>query len=176
MIEAIEYATPTQIAERKHFLEIRQRIAQRAVKDIGIDLRRKPEAPKRETPTQPIPVEIPFQIDWVDRQYKWPSNFIDHVQRVVADEFDISKIDLESDRRLDEYVLPRHIAIYLCKTLTLKSLPEIGRKFHRDHTTILHAIRKITKQIRVNSFICQTVHDLATQLQVELDWWRLRSR
>jgi chromosomal replication initiator protein len=51
--------------------------------------------------------------------------------------------ELDAKRRLLSNVLPRHVAMYLCKTLTTRSLTEIGRQFGRDHTTILHATRKI---------------------------------
>jgi hypothetical protein len=57
---------------------------------------------------------------------------------------DFTLVDLCSHRRLSELVKPRHVAIMLCKMLTLSSLPQIGRVFgNRDHTTILHAVRKL---------------------------------
>jgi hypothetical protein len=51
--------------------------------------------------------------------------------------------ELDAKRRLLANVLPRQVAMYLCKKLTSRSLTEIGRRFGRDHTTILHATRKI---------------------------------
>jgi chromosomal replication initiator protein len=69
---------------------------------------------------------------------------IDDIQRVVARQYNISRADLLSSRRTAEIVRPRQIAMYLAKTLTRRSLPEIGRRFGgRDHTTVLHAVRKI---------------------------------
>ena len=69
---------------------------------------------------------------------------IEDIQRVVARHFNVSKADLLSSRRTRTIVRPRQIAMYLAKMLTPRSLPEIGRRFGgRDHTTVLHAVRKI---------------------------------
>ena len=68
----------------------------------------------------------------------------EHIQRAVALHFGLSKLDILSCRRTLNVARPRQIGMYLSKTLTTKSLPEIGRRFGgRDHTTILHGIRKI---------------------------------
>jgi chromosomal replication initiator protein len=69
---------------------------------------------------------------------------IDDIQRVVSQHYGVSKQDLVSARRTRVIVRPRQIAMYLSKTLTPRSLPEIGRRFgNRDHTTVLHAVRKV---------------------------------
>jgi chromosomal replication initiator protein len=69
---------------------------------------------------------------------------IEDIQRVVARHYNVSKSDLLSSRRTRTIVRPRQIAMYLAKVLTPRSLPEIGRRFGgRDHTTVLHAVRKI---------------------------------
>jgi len=69
---------------------------------------------------------------------------IEDIQRLVANHYNVSKSDILSSRRTATVVRPRQIAMYLSKTLTLRSLPEIGRRFGgRDHTTVLHAVRKI---------------------------------
>ena len=69
---------------------------------------------------------------------------VDDILRVVAKHYNVSRADLLSQRRTATVVKPRQIAMYLAKTLTLRSLPEIGRRFGgRDHTTVLHAVRKI---------------------------------
>lgn len=66
------------------------------------------------------------------------------IKRAIAAHFDISVCDLISARRTANVILPRQIGIYLAKELTLLSLPEIGRRFgNRDHTTVLHSIRKV---------------------------------
>jgi chromosomal replication initiator protein len=69
---------------------------------------------------------------------------IEDIQRVVARQYNVSRADLLSPRRAASVVRPRQLAMYLAKALTMRSLPEIGRRFGgRDHTTVLHAVRKI---------------------------------
>jgi hypothetical protein len=66
------------------------------------------------------------------------------IQRIVANEFGITVNALLAHRRTHPLVRCRQIAMWLAKTMTLQSLPEIGRRFaNRDHTTVLHAVRKI---------------------------------
>lgn len=66
------------------------------------------------------------------------------IQKAVAKKYGVTLDDILSQSKKTVVVKPRQIAMYLTKTLTLKSLPEIGRKFGgRDHTTILHGVRKI---------------------------------
>ena len=69
---------------------------------------------------------------------------IEDIQKLVANHYNVSRADILSSRRTATVVRPRQIAMYLSKALTLRSLPEIGRRFGgRDHTTVLHAVRKI---------------------------------
>jgi chromosomal replication initiator protein len=69
---------------------------------------------------------------------------IEEIQKIVAQHYNVSRSDILSSRRTATVVRPRQIAMYLAKTMTLRSLPEIGRRFGgRDHTTVLHAVRKI---------------------------------
>jgi chromosomal replication initiator protein len=69
---------------------------------------------------------------------------VDNIQRMVADYFKIKISDLLSKRRNRSVARPRQVAMALCKELTDHSLPEIGDAFGgRDHTTVLHACRKI---------------------------------
>jgi len=69
---------------------------------------------------------------------------IDEIQKKVAEHFNIRISDMHSARRARVVARPRQVAMYLCKQLTPRSLPEIGRKFGgRDHTTVIHAVRKI---------------------------------
>lgn len=67
---------------------------------------------------------------------------IDRIVAAVAAEFGISRADLLGDCRRREFVRPRFAAIHLIREITGKSLPEIGAAFRRDHTSILHALRK----------------------------------
>jgi len=69
---------------------------------------------------------------------------IEDIQKLVASHYSVSRSDILSARRTATVVKPRQVAMYLSKALTLRSLPEIGRRFGgRDHTTVLHAVRKI---------------------------------
>ena len=69
---------------------------------------------------------------------------IEEIQKLVASHYNVTRADILSARRTANVVRPRQIAMYLSKVLTPRSLPEIGRRFGgRDHTTVLHAVRKI---------------------------------
>ena len=69
---------------------------------------------------------------------------IEDIQKLVATHYNVSRADILSSRRTANVVRPRQVAMYLSKMLTPRSLPEIGRRFGgRDHTTVLHAVRKI---------------------------------
>jgi chromosomal replication initiator protein len=73
---------------------------------------------------------------------------IEDIQKLVATRYNVSRADILSERRTAAVVKPRQIAMYLAKALTPRSLPEIGRRFGgRDHTTVLHAVRKIEKAL-----------------------------
>ena len=85
---------------------------------------------------------------------------------VVAGYFEIDPRDMLSSRRTANIVLPRQIAMYFAKTLTLRSLPEIGRRFcGRDHTTVLHAVRKIEKCTATDREMAETIAALRTQIE-----------
>jgi chromosomal replication initiator protein len=91
---------------------------------------------------------------------------IEDIQRVVARQYNVSRSDLLSSRRTANVVRPRQVAMYLAKTLTLRSLPEIGRRFGgRDHTTVLHAVRKIEGLVGSDTGLAQEIEVLKRQLQ-----------
>lgn len=90
---------------------------------------------------------------------------IEDIQKTVARHYGISKDDMISSRRTAQVVRPRQIAIYLAKLLTLRSLPEIGRRFGgRDHTTILHAVRKIESLLPNDPKMAKDVEDIRALL------------
>ena len=69
---------------------------------------------------------------------------VDKIQRAVAEEFGIALNDMTSKRRARDIARPRQVAMYLCKKLTKRSLPDIGRRFGgRDHTTVMHAVKRV---------------------------------
>jgi chromosomal replication initiator protein len=91
---------------------------------------------------------------------------IEEIQRIVARQYNVSRADLLSSRRTANVVRPRQVAMYLAKTLTLRSLPEIGRRFGgRDHTTVLHAVRKIEHLVGNDNTLAEEIEVLKRQLQ-----------
>jgi chromosomal replication initiator protein len=69
---------------------------------------------------------------------------VEEIQRKVSDHYNIRLSDMLGPKRLRSFARPRQIAMYLCKQLTTRSLPEIGRRFGgRDHTTVMHGVRRI---------------------------------
>lgn len=83
---------------------------------------------------------------------------IDEIQRKVAEHYNIRLADMHSARRARNVARPRQVAMYLAKQLTARSLPEIGRKFGgRDHTTVMHAVRKIEEIVGDDASFAQDV-------------------
>ena len=83
---------------------------------------------------------------------------IDEIQRKVAEHYNLRMTDMHSARRARAVARPRQVAMYLAKQLTSRSLPEIGRKFGgRDHTTVMHAVRKIDELMADDAQIAQDV-------------------
>ena len=91
---------------------------------------------------------------------------IDEIQKAVSSHFDLKQLDLVSQRRAVAIARPRQIAMYLAKRLTTRSLPEIGRKFgNRDHSTVIHAVRRIEELRGTDSEIDGAVRSLMRQLE-----------
>ena len=91
---------------------------------------------------------------------------IENIQKTVADFYKIKIADMYSKRRPNNIALPRQIAMYLAKELTQKSLPEIGESFGgRDHTTVLHAVRKINKERQTHQEMNHALHVLEQTLK-----------
>jgi chromosomal replication initiator protein len=91
---------------------------------------------------------------------------IEDIQKVVARHYNVSKHDLLSARRTRTIVRPRQIAMYLAKTMTPRSFPEIGKRFGgRDHTTVLHAVRKIEEMVSADQTLAQEIELLKRMIQ-----------
>jgi chromosomal replication initiator protein len=91
---------------------------------------------------------------------------IENIQKTVADFYKIKIADMYSKKRPASIARPRQIAMYLAKEMTQKSLPEIGELFGgRDHTTVLHAVRKITAERQKNTELNQQLHVLEQTLK-----------
>ena len=92
---------------------------------------------------------------------------IDEIQKLVSQHFELKPLDLVSARRSRVVARPRQIAMYLAKRLTTRSLPEIGRKFGgRDHSTVIHAVRKIEELRDQDRDIDTAVRTLMRQLEI----------
>ena len=90
---------------------------------------------------------------------------IDEIQRQVAEHYNIRLADMHSARRARNVARPRQVAMYLAKQLTPRSLPEIGRKFGgRDHTTVMHAVKKVEELIAEDSGFAHDVETLRRTL------------
>jgi len=91
---------------------------------------------------------------------------IDEIQKRVAEHFNIRLADMHSARRARAVARPRQVAMYLCKQLTPRSLPEIGRKFGgRDHTTVMHAVRKIEELLAADRALGEDIDLLKRMLE-----------
>ena len=90
---------------------------------------------------------------------------VEDILRVVSKHFGVSKNDILSQRRHRSIVWPRQVGMFLAKAMTARSLPEIGRRFGgRDHTTVLHAIRKIDGELQGNSRLRAEIEELKKML------------
>lgn len=176
----LEHATPSQRLANAGRIERLARIASRAVPDSPIAF----HIPKF---IEPTPIEVaPAPLDnWAERQKSIPipkapwfsiveeidgvflpqRPTIERIQKVVCRTYKLSREDFLSERRTAPVVRARQIAMYLCKILTLRSLPEIGRKFGgRDHTTVLHSVRKIAHLISVDPQIAGEIEVLRGEI------------
>ena len=88
------------------------------------------------------------------------------IQKVVAESFGVKPVDLKSKRRTKTVVLPRQVAMYLCRTLTGASLPEIGHFFGgKDHSTVIHAVRTIEAKKEKDPELRNRIEALTKQLR-----------
>jgi len=91
---------------------------------------------------------------------------VDKIQRAVVEEFGVTLDDMASKRRARAVARPRQVAMYLCKKLTKRSLPDIGRRFGgRDHTTVMHAVKRITELRQDDSVLDGQVRRLEEALK-----------
>jgi chromosomal replication initiator protein len=115
---------------------------------------------------QPITLEVVKEALKDLLSYNRGQISVDIIQKTVADFYKIKVADMHSKRRPANIALPRQIAMYLAKELTQKSLPEIGEHFGgRDHTTVLHAVRKITEKRLHHSDLNHQIHVLDQTLR-----------
>ncbi|WP_425082224.1 chromosomal replication initiator protein DnaA [Ruegeria arenilitoris] len=91
---------------------------------------------------------------------------VEEIQRKVSDYYNIRLSDIIGPKRLRSYARPRQVAMYLCKQLTSRSLPEIGRRFGgRDHTTVMHGVKRIEELKVTDGQIAEDVEMLRRSLE-----------
>ncbi len=190
----VAQATPFQMLEKRARKERALRLTMNAVPDSGIDLKREtrdvaplPEEnekygvkyPEQEV-TLPVAAEPPVPLPLTEPDQTPASSPLVNdaasiqiitIQSAVARYYNVTRADLMGHSRIAKFVKPRQIAMYLAKTLNplspLRSLPEIGRRFGgRDHTTALHAIRKITRLHATDEAVQKDIEIILGQLGV----------
>lgn len=109
-----------------------------------------------------IPAKAPAPIPNHPRLHM---QLIEHIQHVVADFYRIPVIEMKSERRTENVTWPRQIAIWFAKTTTRRSLPTIGRLFGgRDHTTIMHAVRKVERLLLIDIELASEIAEIRARL------------
>lgn len=96
-----------------------------------------------------------------------PSVTIEAIQKKVADSFDVRLADMASKRRSQAVAIPRQVAMYLARTLTSSSLPEIGNAFGKTHATVLHSYRQVHNRMNRDDQFRQLVQKLTSQISSE---------
>jgi hypothetical protein len=176
--------TPTQIECMEKHKAFRAKIARQAKPDTGISCL----SASAKIPLIPLVVLIEPDITaWVERQKQiplpakepWfhiieeietpeielPGISIQSIQRAVAIDYNIPLTHMLSQRRQASIVRPRQVAMYLAKELTAATLPTIGRKFcGRDHSTVIHAVRKIASLWRQDDELMARIERLKASI------------
>jgi len=151
--------TPTQrqIADRRR--RFRQDVAARAAKLAERNIVKPKPAPEIE----PIIDDPPPKAFWFSIE-DFPKHTVRAVQDVVCKKFNISRMQLFQRRNFKGIVIPRQVAMWLACEVTVHSMPEIGRRFGGfDHTTVLHAARKIKRLIETDLEISKIARELREQ-------------
>ena len=152
-------------------LAFKQKIAEKAVDDMGISC---PSASQKRLPERPKPAlnivlnEEPKPVEkyWfciVDQIRKQPS--VRNIQVVVTKHFNVSLTDLRSNRRTQPVAFVRQVAMHLTRITTKHSLQEIGRRFDRDHTSVIHGLRVIEAKIAGDPAFAAEVEDLRAEIE-----------
>jgi len=116
---------------------------------------------------RPMTVELAQEVlKDVFPQGEMPEISVEQIQQTVVERFGMSMQELTGDRRSQQIVYPRQVAMYLCRELTDSSLPKIGKQFGgRDHTTVIHATSKIAKLIREDRNVYNLVQELTARIK-----------
>lgn len=140
-----------------------------ASRAAAASLRRRFEPPIPEPKPAPLvglPQEVIAFNQTMDAYYKAIDSVpIIKIQMACAEYYGVSLRDIVSKRRPMVVVKPRQVAMYLAKEMTTKSLPEIGRGFGKDHTTCLHAIRKIAAACAADTEMAAAVQTIREKIE-----------
>lgn len=102
--------------------------------------------------------------DFVNKGYS-EKNSVNRIQRIVAEYFQVSVEDMKSKKRSANLTFPRQVAMYLCRKLTNESFPKIGIEFGgKDHSTVMHSVEKIEKEVLVNKELANIVEKLKKEI------------
>jgi chromosomal replication initiation ATPase DnaA len=136
------HATRARIQQREAEAQARRIAARKAATMAEQERKREAEeSARRLVQRYRLAVDIPARISGDASK----TCRIEDVIGAVCNHFNVSKTDMLSSRRHKAIVMPRQVAMYVARTFTLRSLPEIGRRFGgRDHTTVMHAVGKLT--------------------------------
>ena len=92
-------------------------------------------------------------------------NKIEQVQQIIANNYNISLEDIKGKRKSNDITIPRQIAMYICRIYLKESLPKIGAEFGgKDHTTVMHAVNKIKKEVETNDELNIEINKVISQL------------
>ena len=92
-------------------------------------------------------------------------NKIEQVQQIIANNYNISIEDIRGKRKSNDITIPRQIAMYICRIYLKESLPKIGAEFGgKDHTTVMHAVNKIKKEVETNDELNIEINKVISQL------------
>ena len=93
-------------------------------------------------------------------------NKIDKVIKLVAAKYNITPEDIKGKKRLSKIAVPRQIAMYICRVYLNESLPKIGSEFGgKDHTTVMHAVNKITKLVKEDQILNKEIEKIANEIK-----------
>ncbi len=84
---------------------------------------------------------------------------INKIKQIVAEKWNVSVKDIDSKKRTNSLTIPRQVAMYIAKTITNKTLPEIGKIFYKNHATVIHAVKKIKDLMITNPHFENIIHE-----------------
>jgi hypothetical protein len=96
---------------------------------------------------------------------KYPQ--VARIKRVVGEHFGVTPLEIDSSRRDKMIVQTRQIAMYLAKQLTPRSFPSIGKRFGKDHTTVIHSVRSIEHRLRIDPVLAAKIEHMKEVLQCQ---------